>query len=57
MGRRRIRGLKTRVARECSINRRRVRLYSKDIHVGGVRGGSHSVTVGGSSKSESGHEF
>ena len=33
-----IRGLKTRVGRECSISRRRARLYSGGIHVGGVRG-------------------
>ena len=44
MGRRGIRGLKTRVGRECSISRRRARLYSGGIHVGGDRGGSHSVT-------------
>ena len=42
-----IRGLETRVGRECSINRRGARLYSGGIHVGGVRGGSHSVTAGG----------
>ena len=61
MGRRGIRSLKTRVGRECSINRRRPRLYSEDIHVGGVRGESHSFTsgdtAGGSSKSESCEEF
>ena len=44
MGRREIRDLKTRVGRECSISRRRARLYSGGIHVGGARGGSHSVT-------------
>ena len=54
MGRRGIGGLETRVGQERSISRRRVRLYSGGIHVGGARGGSHSVTaVGGSSKSES----
>ena len=57
MGRRVIRGLKTRVGRECSISR----LYSKDIHVRGVQGGSHTVTsrdaAGGSSKSDSWKEF
>ena len=47
MGRRGIRSLKTRVERECSISRRRARLYSGGIHVGGVRGGSHSTTSGG----------
>ena len=47
MGRWGIRGLKTRVGRECNISRGRARLYSGGIHVGGVRGGSHSVTVGG----------
>ena len=61
MGRRGIRGLKTRVGRECSISRQRARLYNGCIHVGEVRGGSHSViseyTTGGSSKSESCHEF
>ena len=56
-----IRGLKTRVRRECSISRRRARLYSGSIHVGGARGESHSVTsgntAGGSSKSENCQEF
>ena len=46
MGRRGIRGLKTRVGRECSISRRRTRLYSGVIQVRGVRGESHSVTSG-----------
>ena len=46
MGRRGIRGLKTRVGRECSISRQKARLYSGGIHVGGSRGGSHSVTNG-----------
>ena len=46
MGRRRIRGLKTRTGRGCGISRRRARLYSGGIHVGGVRRGSHSVTSG-----------
>ena len=41
-----IRSLKTRVGRECSISRRRARSYSGSIHVGGVRGESHSVTSG-----------
>ena len=53
--------LKTRVELECSISRRRARLYSEGIHVRGVRGESHSVTsgdtAGGSSKSESCQEF
>ena len=40
------RGLETRVGRECSISRRRARLYSEGIHVGEVRGGSHSVMAG-----------
>ena len=35
-----------RVGRECSISRGG-RLHSGGIHVGGVRGGSHSVTAGG----------
>ena len=47
MGRRGIISLKTRVGRKCSISRRRARLYSGGIHVGGVRGESHSVTSGG----------
>ena len=34
------------MGRECSISRRRARLYSEGIHVGGSRGGSHSVTSG-----------
>ena len=46
MGQRGIRGLKTTVGRECSISRGRARLYSEGIHVGGVRGESHSVTSG-----------
>ena len=46
MGRQGIRGLKTRVERECSISRGGARLCNGDIHVGGVRGGSHSVTSG-----------
>ena len=46
MGRRGVRDLKTRVGRECSISRRGARLYSEDIHVGGVRGGNYSVTSG-----------
>ena len=46
MGRLEIRGLKTRVGRECSISRRRARLYSGGIHVEGVRTESHSVTSG-----------
>ena len=40
------RGLKTKVGRECSISRGE-RLYSGGIHVGGVRGESHSVTARG----------
>ena len=46
MGRRGIRSLKTRVGRECSISRRRARLYSGGIHVGEVQGGNRSVTSG-----------
>ena len=57
MSRREIRGLKTRVGRECSISRGRARLYSGGIQVRGVQGRSHSATsgdtAGGSSKSES----
>ena len=61
MGRRGIKDLKTRVERECSISRRGARLYSGDIHVGGVPEWSHSVTsgdtAGGSFKRESFQEF
>ena len=64
MDRRGIRSLKTRVGRECSNSRGRDRLYSGGIHVGGVRGGSHSVTNedtavggGGNSKSDSCQKF
>ena len=49
------------MGRECSISRRKARLYSGGVHVGGVRGGSHSVAsgdiAGGSSKSESCQEL
>ena len=61
MGRRGIRGLKSRVGWECSISRQRARLYSGGICVEGVQGESHSVTsentAGGSSKSESCQEL
>ena len=61
MGRRGIRGLKTRVGREYSISRGGTGLYSGGIHVGGVQGESHSVMSGdterGSSKSERCQEF
>ena len=53
MGKWGIRGLKTRMGRECSISRG-IRLCSGSIRVGG---GSHSVTAGGSSKSESCQEL
>ena len=42
MGRWRLRGFETRL----HISRGG-QLYSRGIHVGGVRGGSHSVTAGG----------
>ena len=45
MGQQGIKGLKTRVGRECSISRRRARLYSGGIHVGGAEE-NHSVTSG-----------
>ena len=62
MSRRKIRGLKTRVRRECSITRGGARLNNGGIQVGEVRGRSHSVTTrdaarGGSSKSESCKSF
>ena len=47
MGKWGIRDLETRVGQECSISTEGARLYSGSIHVGGVRGGSHSVTAGG----------
>ena len=48
MGRWGIRGLETRVGRECSISKGGARFHSGGIRVGGVRGGwSHSVTPGG----------
>ena len=53
MSRREIRGLETRVGRESSVSRSGARLHSGGIHDGGVRGGSHSDSAGGSSKSES----
>ena len=57
MDRRGIRDLKTRVGQDCSISRRRARLYRGGVHVGGVRGESYSVSAGGSSMSESCQEF
>ena len=57
MGRWGIEGLEMGVMRECSISRGAARLYSGGICVGGVRGESHSVTTGGSSKSESCQEL
>ena len=48
MGRWGIRGLETKVGRECSISRGGTRFHSGGIRVGGVRGGgSHSVTAEG----------
>ena len=48
MGRWGIRGLETRVGRECSISREGGRFHSGGIRVGGVRGGrSYSVTAEG----------
>ena len=47
MGRWGIRGLETRMGRECSISRDGARLYSGGIRVRGVQGESHSVTAGG----------
>ena len=46
MVRRGITSLKTRMGRECSISKQRARLFNGSIHVGGVRGESHSVTSG-----------
>ena len=53
MGRWGIGGSETRVGQECSIIRGGARLYSGGIHVGGVRGGSHSLTAGGGGSSTS----
>ena len=48
MGRWGIRGLESRVGRECSISRGGAGFHSGGIRVGGVRGGgSHSVTAEG----------
>ena len=47
MGRWGIRSLETRVERESSVSRGGARLHSRDIHVGGVRGVSHSDSAGG----------
>ena len=47
MGRWGIRGLVTGVGQDCCISRGETRLYSGGVHVGGVQGGSHSVTAGG----------
>ena len=41
-----IRGLETRVGRECSISRGGARLYSGGIRVGAVQRESYSVTSG-----------
>ena len=37
------------MGRESSVSRGGARLHSGGIHVGGVRGGSHSDSAGGSS--------
>ena len=48
MGRGGIRGLETRVGRECSVSRGGgAKLHSGGMHVGGVRGGNHSDSAGG----------
>ena len=47
MGRWGIRGLEMRVGRESSVSRGGARLHNEGIHVGGVRGGSHSDSAGG----------
>ena len=41
-----IRGLETRVGQECSVSKGGASLYDGGIHVGGVRGESHSVMAG-----------
>ena len=45
MGKKWIRGLKTKVGRECSISRGEARLYSEGIQAEWGRGGSHSATI------------
>ena len=50
MGRWGIRSLETRVGRESSISTQRAGLYSGGIRVGGVRGGSHSDSAGGTAQ-------
>ena len=45
MGRRRIRGLEARVGQKCSISIWGTGLNNRGIQVGGVQGGSHSVTM------------
>ena len=48
MGRWEIRGLESRVGRECSVSIEGGRFHSEGIHVGGVQGGgSHSDSAGG----------
>ena len=47
MGRCGIKGLKTMVMQGCIISQPGARLYSGGICVGGVPGGSHSVTIRG----------
>ena len=46
MGRWGIRSLETRVGRESSVSGGGARFHSGGIHVGGVRGGSHSDSEG-----------
>ena len=57
MGKWGIRGLETRVGKESSISRAGARLYSGGIHVGGVRGGSHSVTAAPRMRTAKSSEF
>ena len=47
MGRWGIRGLATRMGRECINSRGGVKLYNGGIHVGEIRRGNHNVTAGG----------
>ena len=52
MGRWGIRRLETRVGQESIVSRGGARFHSGGIHVGGVRGGSHSVSAEGAAPRE-----
>ena len=54
MDKRRIRGLKARVGWECGISRGGARFNNGGIQAGGVREGSHNVTMRFNGRSHSG---